>query len=268
VFRIGEFARFTRVSIKMLRHYDAIGLLTPAYKDPDSGYRYYRAAQLTTLNRILLLRELGFGLDEIAGLLDHDDDALYERRERDLQHTIDVARRQLDAVRARRALIDGAPPTDVVVRPVPAMAVAILRGHLETPINERFAEVERYALHHRARADRPPLTLLDDESIAVAVPVTRELPATGRIAVEQLPPVPEMACTVHSGGYGGLARRLQQMLRWLDDTGRRPAGPVREVYLRFGAEPDLALPAAYLAESSADFVTELQVPVGPPQPTR
>ena len=247
----------------MLRHYDAIGLLAPAHKDPDTGYRYYRAAQLTTLNRILLLRELGFGLDEIAGLLDHDDDALYERRERELQQALDGTRRQLDAVRARRALIDGAAPTDVVVRPVPALLVATLRGHLDTPIGERFVEVERFAQRHQARAERPPLTLLDDESVAVAIPVTRELPDEGRITVERLPPVPDMACTVHSGGYGGLPRRLQQMLRWLDETGRRPAGPVREVYLRFGAEPELALPATYLAESSAEFVTELQVPVAP-----
>jgi DNA-binding transcriptional MerR regulator len=70
MFRIGEFARFTRVSVKMLRHYDEIGLLPPARVDAATGYRYYRAAQLTRLNRILLLRELGFGLDEIARLVD------------------------------------------------------------------------------------------------------------------------------------------------------------------------------------------------------
>ncbi len=264
MFRIGEFARFTRVSVKMLRHYDAIGLLAAAYKDPDTGYRYYRAAQLTTLNRILLLRELGFGLDEIAGLLDGDDDALYERREHDLRHTIEVARSQLDAVRVRRALVDGAPPTDVVVRPVPALLVAVLRADPEAAVDKLFYELEEHVKGLHARADRPPLTLLDDESVTVAVPVTRAIPASGRISVERLPPVPEMACTVHSGGYGGLARRLQQMLRWLDETGRRPAGPVREVYLRFGAEAELALPDAYLAESSADFVTELQVPVESP----
>ena len=46
MFTIGDFARHGRVSARMLRHYDAIGLLRPAHTDPYSGYRYYTAAQL------------------------------------------------------------------------------------------------------------------------------------------------------------------------------------------------------------------------------
>ena len=41
----------------MLRHYDAIGLLRPAQVDPPSGYRLYRAAQLSRLNRIIALKD-------------------------------------------------------------------------------------------------------------------------------------------------------------------------------------------------------------------
>src|SRR5262245_4188558 len=69
MFRIGEFARFTRVSVKMLRHYDEVGLFQPAQVDPDTGYRYYTVDQLPRLNRIILLRDLGFGLDQIADVL-------------------------------------------------------------------------------------------------------------------------------------------------------------------------------------------------------
>jgi DNA-binding transcriptional MerR regulator len=46
---IGDFARLGRVSVRMLRHYDTIGLLRPEYVDPNSGYRYYRADQLGRL---------------------------------------------------------------------------------------------------------------------------------------------------------------------------------------------------------------------------
>ena len=49
MFKIADFSRFTRVSVKMLRHYDEIGLLRPARVDPESGYRYYAAAQLPRL---------------------------------------------------------------------------------------------------------------------------------------------------------------------------------------------------------------------------
>ena len=51
MFSIGEFARHGRVSVRMLRHYDAIGLLRPACVDRVSGYRFYQASQLAELNR-------------------------------------------------------------------------------------------------------------------------------------------------------------------------------------------------------------------------
>ena len=59
MFSIGDFARHGRVSVRMLRHYDALGLLRPAHVDPVTGYRSYRAAQLSRLNRIVALKELG-----------------------------------------------------------------------------------------------------------------------------------------------------------------------------------------------------------------
>jgi DNA-binding transcriptional MerR regulator len=69
MFTIGEFARLGDISIRMLRHYDEIGLLTPASADPVTGYRSYVIAQLRDLNRIVVLRELGFSLAETGQLL-------------------------------------------------------------------------------------------------------------------------------------------------------------------------------------------------------
>jgi DNA-binding transcriptional MerR regulator len=69
MFTIGEFARLGDISIRMLRHYDEIGLLTPASVDPVTGYRSYVIAQLRDLNRIVALRELGFSLAETGQLL-------------------------------------------------------------------------------------------------------------------------------------------------------------------------------------------------------
>ena len=69
MFRIGEFSHIAQVSGRLLRYYDEIGLLSPEYTDPQTGYRYYRAEQLPRLNRILVLKELGLGLEQIARLL-------------------------------------------------------------------------------------------------------------------------------------------------------------------------------------------------------
>ena len=66
---IGEAARLTGVSPKMLRHYEGLGLLPPAPRT-DSGYRLYDDAALHTLRFIRRARDLGFGMADIAQLLD------------------------------------------------------------------------------------------------------------------------------------------------------------------------------------------------------
>ena len=60
--KIGEFSKLSRVSVRMLRHYDEVGLLAPSEVDPMTGYRYYSERQLITAGRIAALRALGFGL--------------------------------------------------------------------------------------------------------------------------------------------------------------------------------------------------------------
>jgi DNA-binding transcriptional MerR regulator len=66
----GEFARIAHETIKTPRFYDETGLLKPARVDAASGYRYYRASQLPRLKRILVLKELGFTLEQLAGMLE------------------------------------------------------------------------------------------------------------------------------------------------------------------------------------------------------
>src|SRR3982751_471950 len=72
MFRIGEFSRIARVSARLLRYYDELGLLRPGVVDAATGYRYYSSAQLQRLNRILVLRDLGLSLEQIGGVIDQE----------------------------------------------------------------------------------------------------------------------------------------------------------------------------------------------------
>ena len=56
--KIGDFSKLSRVSIRMLRHYDEIGLLHPVKIDPESGYRYYNENQLPIAGRITALKDM------------------------------------------------------------------------------------------------------------------------------------------------------------------------------------------------------------------
>lgn len=63
MFKIGDFAKMTQVSVKALRYYDDIGLFRPAHIDTFTEYRYYSADQLPRLNRIIALKDLGLSLE-------------------------------------------------------------------------------------------------------------------------------------------------------------------------------------------------------------
>lgn len=67
--KIGDFSKLSRISIRMLRHYNEVGLLVPDSIDNITGYRYYSEAQLPLANRIHALKDMGFGLSMIAEIL-------------------------------------------------------------------------------------------------------------------------------------------------------------------------------------------------------
>ena len=68
-YTVGEVARFAGVTVRTLHHYDEVGLLSPTGRTA-AGYRLYADADLQRLQQIRCYRELGFGLDDIAAILD------------------------------------------------------------------------------------------------------------------------------------------------------------------------------------------------------
>lgn len=72
LWQIGEFSRLTRISVRMLRHYQDRALLEPAWTDPFTGYRYYRADQLRTAQQIRELRDVGLPIEEMIVALAAD----------------------------------------------------------------------------------------------------------------------------------------------------------------------------------------------------
>jgi DNA-binding transcriptional MerR regulator len=68
MWKVGALAKQTGLSIRMLRYYDEIGLLQPSARTP-SGHRLYGPDDVTRLQRVLSLRQLGFALEEIGECL-------------------------------------------------------------------------------------------------------------------------------------------------------------------------------------------------------
>ena len=98
--KIGEFSKLSRVSVRMLRHYDEIGLLKPAEIDRFTDYRYYREDQLPIAGRIAALKDMGFSLADIVRILEvYDDreklDRFFSARQEELENLSLIARRPL-----------------------------------------------------------------------------------------------------------------------------------------------------------------------------
>lgn len=68
---VGELAKQTGVTVRTLHHYDSIGLLRPS-KHTAAGYRLYTAADITRLQQVMSLRQIGFTLEEVRACLDRD----------------------------------------------------------------------------------------------------------------------------------------------------------------------------------------------------
>lgn len=112
---VGVIARLAGISVRTLHHYDEIGLLSPDERS-DAGYRRYSDRDLERLQQILILRELGMGLDEVARVLD---DPGYDRL-----HALQEQRTQLLRSRDR---------TDRLLAAVDHAIAAARKGWTMTP---------------------------------------------------------------------------------------------------------------------------------------
>jgi DNA-binding transcriptional MerR regulator len=277
VFTIGAFARLAGVSPKVLRTYDALGLFHPAWVDRLTGYRHYSPAQLPDLRRIAALRGVGLGLTEIRRLIAGGadlQDALGRRRTELEAERAEIDRRlaALD-IRVRGGGGDGIhhddrAGIDVVVRPLAAELIAIRTVGSDEDDSDAFYDLESHVRDEGRRARRPPgaITQGPGPEWAIYVPITGRIRPTPRIREERLAAC-RAATLLHRGPYDGLAAVQRDLERWAAGAGWRPAGPLRIVYLQFGAEPELRVPPGYVpgyvVDGSADFLTELQLPVSP-----
>lgn len=273
MFSIGDFARHGRVSVRMLRHYDAVGLLRPAHVDPFSGYRSYQAAQLARLNRVIALKELGFTLEQVRSILDEKvttDElrGMLRLRRAELEAARTAAEAQLAQVEARLRTIEseGTMSTDdVVVKPVPAVRVAELTAvaagfepeHISPVIAPLFENLCRRLDEARLTPQGPALAYYEDAPdgpdgsvlVHAAMPVAAGTEAGEHgLEVVDLPGIESAATIVHRGAMDGVIGSIQKLAHWIDTNGYRSAGYNRELYLE-------------CPENPADWVSELQEPV-------
>jgi DNA-binding transcriptional MerR regulator/effector-binding domain-containing protein len=265
--KIGEFGRVGQVSVQTLRYYDNLGLLKPAEVDRFSGYRYYSFEQLPRLNRILALKDLGFSLDQVAHMLDQDLPSeelknMLHLKQTELRGEVQTHLDRLERIEARLELIaqgDHLADYEVVVKPVPAMRVASVRGIVPTywDVGPLWARLAAALEAHKLSPTGPWLTLCHapepETDLEVCAPVEVAALQADDLTVHELPAIEIMACTIHHGPFTGLAGGFAALLTWVHANDCQIVGPDREIYLR--------LPERNQESSDKRAITELQFPV-------
>lgn len=277
MFAIGEFARYGRVSVRMLRHYDTIGLLEPVRVDPATGYRFYDASQLSRLNRIVALKNLGFTLEQVASII-HDQVSPGELRgmlmlrRAELEQQITLGAAQLAQVEARLLAIESevSEPAPVVVKSIAATRVAELTGlaagyepQFITPvIQPLYRELGCLLSEAGIAVTGPGIAYYEDAGDdAASIEVHAGLQIGGGtggkhgFSIVELSEIGVAATLIHQGSMDSVLPSYQALARWIDANGYTSLGYARELTLHYSDVRD-------------EWVTELQEPVRRNMPSR
>jgi DNA-binding transcriptional MerR regulator len=277
MFRIGDFSRIARVSARLLRFYDEMGLLSPARADPNTGYRYYTMAQLAALNRIVVLKELGFTLEQVRDIQQTNVSPEQLRhmlllRRNEASRALEQEAVRLRQIEARIHQLDteGAMEADDVAiraepaawllsmrRTVPSFAAALelladvrLRSR---PLAARLRGATLMAVAHAAQFEADEIDVEMGWRLALGEPGTAPEPAPDcGLALRPLEAVEHMAVCVRNGPPDAAHLATAKIGRYLEASGNRLSGPSREVFLQL---PD--------PQRMHEAVVEMQFPVQP-----
>ena len=250
MFLAGEFSTIARISKRSLQFYDEIGLFKPAHIDQSNGYRYYSAAQLPELNRILALKDLGLTLEQIKAMVqseisDEEIHGMWLIKKAEMEQSIAEDMQRLRHIEARLDQNRDSDLMTVVIKSIPEQWFLAVR-QLFASEEELFALVgQMMSVIPEAVSGKwlgPMIGVFRDDSfltthndIELGYILKKDISRTVDInplkvaRVQTLPAVETMATVVQSGssevdfmGFGKLAT-------WIEENSYQIAGPYREI---------------------------------------
>lgn len=245
--KIGDFSKLSRVSIRMLRHYDKINLLKPIKVDDVSGYRYYSEEQLLIMARIHVLRDMGFGLSLIReALACYDDKEALEQylrgRHAELEALLEQTARRLPSLETAMEWLrkDGTMNYDVVLKTLPERQVASVRQVIPAYEEEgRLWDVlfQETAPMNMKMAEPPYVSafLHDEEYKEADVDVEVQVSVKGTYADTEhvrfkVQPETNVVSITFRGSYKQFPESYASLASWTEANGYEFCGPMMDIY--------------------------------------
>lgn len=266
MYKIGEFSKLAKTTVKTLRFYDESGLLKPAFVDPENGYRCYTTEQLVVLHQIMSLRQTGLSISEISGILSGGDQrAVLLNRKAELEAALAGTINQLSRINflLSHEKEDLFMEYQAIIKKVPECIV--YSKQLTVPDYQQYLHIIPEIGAEMAAAN-PGLACAKPE-YCFSVYLDGEFRDTNfRIefceAVDRFGTAPEgmtfkklgavtVASVMHKGPYTELGKAYAYLMNWIAENGYTPADNPRECHID----------GVWNKESEADWLTELQIPV-------
>lgn len=273
MYSIGEFSKMSGLSINTLRHYEVVGILKPEKTNEFTGYRYYSACQLVTVNKIMALKDVGFSLVEISKIfMEHPSGSsiisMLETKAVELEDALNNELERLMRLRINIFNIkNGGVPimNEITIKRVEPILVTSTRkvigkGEFQAE-SKMWAEVNAFIMKNKLQQTIPCMSLYHNGTwewdatetwdVEVAEPITKRVEGSDAVSVRELPLTEKMACIVHNGPLSTIGETYKAIVQWIAQNNYSISGPVREIY-HVGE---------WATPNEEEYVTELQFPL-------
>lgn len=251
LFQIGEVTKIMGVTRKTLLVFEEMGLLTPAVKDEESGYRYYSADNMTQIRAIRSLQTLGLSLKEVAEYYyDTENIDIHLQRLMDLRSALDRNIQMLQVRSARQGDL-------TVHKTTLPQQVCFCRQYQCSDVSEaanrlrdtyitaaRTGKMSILSRMFTMRMTQEPGVL----DLMCCIPVEDSFDGPERVEFSETPAL----CIYYRGPYEGTATAIRALAEHIKQHGVKAAGPFRSIYLE--GPPNRG-------ENSGDYITQVAVPI-------
>ena len=250
LFKIGEVTKIMGITRKTLLVYEDMGLLKPAIKDEESGYRYYSADNMTQIRSIRSLQALGLTLKEVEDYYYNTDNIdTYLERLKVLRATLDRNIQMLQVRSAKRG--------DLTVQKttLPRQVCFCRRYTCENVGEAAIVLRDTYIAAARtgkmsmiARMFTMRMTHADKLDLMCCIPVDNSFDGPERMEFAETPAL----CIYYRGPYEGTVTAIRALTEYIKENNIETAGPFRSVYLE--GPPNRG-------GNSEDYITQVAVPI-------
>lgn len=261
MYRIGEFSKLAKTTVKTLRYYEREGILIPEFVD-ENGYRYYTSKQLLDLARIVHLRQCGLTIEDIKSALAGENlKTLLAQKKHEIENMLVEYKYQLSKI--NYLLEEKDMKYEVFVKELPECIVYYKEG-----IIPRYSDAAQFILSsaEECLATNPDIkcvepdycfmSYLDGEykenniRVRYCQAVTEEGIPNETIKFMRLAPV-KAVCIYHKGHYENIGAAYGFIFKYIEENGYTVIEPARERYID----------GVWNKDNPDEWLTEIQVPV-------